>query len=46
MGESPCSNGVITDAKLRTSDPGIYAAEDVASAYHPLLGKHIGVVLP
>ena len=28
---------------LRTSDPDIYAAGDVANAYHPLLGKHIRV---
>jgi len=37
------SNGIVTDARLRTSDPDIYAAGDVASAYHPLLGKHIRV---
>jgi NADPH-dependent 2,4-dienoyl-CoA reductase/sulfur reductase-like enzyme len=36
-------NGIITDAQLRTSDPDIYAAGDVAHAYHPLLGKHIRV---
>jgi 3-phenylpropionate/trans-cinnamate dioxygenase ferredoxin reductase component len=36
-------NGIITDAQLRTSGPGIYAAGDVANAYHPLLGKHIRV---
>src|SRR5262249_12368580 len=34
-------NGIITDARLRSSDPDIYAAGDVASAYHPLLGRHI-----
>jgi 3-phenylpropionate/trans-cinnamate dioxygenase ferredoxin reductase subunit len=37
------SNGIVTDARLRTSDPDIHAAGDVASAYHPLLGKHIRV---
>jgi 3-phenylpropionate/trans-cinnamate dioxygenase ferredoxin reductase subunit len=31
------------DAGLRSSDPDIYAAGDVANAYHPLLGKHIRV---
>ena len=36
-------NGIITDARLRTSDPDIYAAGDVANAYHPMLGKHIRV---
>jgi len=36
-------NGIVVDAGLRSSDPDIYAAGDVASAYHPLLGKHIRV---
>ena len=36
-------NGIRVDAQLRTSDPDIYAAGDVANAYHPLLGKHIRV---
>jgi 3-phenylpropionate/trans-cinnamate dioxygenase ferredoxin reductase component len=36
-------NGITTDARLRTSDPDIYAAGDVAYAYHPLLGRHIRV---
>jgi 3-phenylpropionate/trans-cinnamate dioxygenase ferredoxin reductase component len=36
-------NGVKVDSALRTSDPDIYAAGDVASAFHPLLGKHIRV---
>jgi len=36
-------NGIKVDASLRTSDPDIYAAGDVANAYHPLLGKHIRV---
>ncbi len=36
-------NGVVTDASLRTSDPAIYAAGDVANAFHPLLGAHIRV---
>ncbi|UQA96767.1 NAD(P)/FAD-dependent oxidoreductase [Streptomyces halobius] len=36
-------NGVRVDARLCTSHPDIYAAGDVASAFHPLLGKHIRV---
>jgi 3-phenylpropionate/trans-cinnamate dioxygenase ferredoxin reductase component len=36
-------NGVVTDASLRTSDPDIYAAGDIANAFHPLLGTHIRV---
>jgi 3-phenylpropionate/trans-cinnamate dioxygenase ferredoxin reductase component len=31
------------DAGLRSSSPDIYAAGDVANAYHPLLGQHIRV---
>jgi 3-phenylpropionate/trans-cinnamate dioxygenase ferredoxin reductase subunit len=37
------SNGVRVDAQLRSSDPDIHAAGDVANAFHPLLGKHIRV---
>ncbi|GAA1543829.1 FAD-dependent oxidoreductase [Actinomadura kijaniata] len=37
------SDGVLTDAALRTSDPDIYAAGDVASSYHPLLGRRLRV---
>ena len=29
-------NGVSVDASLRTSDPAIYAAGDIANAYHPV----------
>jgi 3-phenylpropionate/trans-cinnamate dioxygenase ferredoxin reductase component len=36
-------NGVRVDAQLRSSDPDIFAAGDVASAFHPLVGKHIRV---
>jgi 3-phenylpropionate/trans-cinnamate dioxygenase ferredoxin reductase subunit len=36
-------NGIVVDAQLRSSDPDIYAAGDVASAFHPVLGKHIRV---
>jgi 3-phenylpropionate/trans-cinnamate dioxygenase ferredoxin reductase subunit len=36
-------NGIQVDASLRTSDPDIYAAGDVACAYHPLLKASIRV---
>jgi 3-phenylpropionate/trans-cinnamate dioxygenase ferredoxin reductase component len=36
-------DGVLVDTALRTSDPDIYAAGDVANADNPLLGKHIRV---
>ncbi|MEK2493399.1 FAD-dependent oxidoreductase [Kitasatospora purpeofusca] len=36
-------NGIKTDEHLRTSDPDIHAAGDVANAYHPQLGRHIRV---
>lgn len=34
------SNGILTDASLRTSAPDIYAAGDVANALHPFTGEH------
>ena len=37
------ANGIVTDARLQSSDPDVYAAGDVANAYHPLLGQHIRV---
>ena len=37
------ADGVVVDAQLRTSHPDIFAAGDVASAYHPLLDRHIRV---
>jgi 3-phenylpropionate/trans-cinnamate dioxygenase ferredoxin reductase subunit len=36
-------NGVVTDARLQTSDESIFAAGDVANAFHPLYGKHLRV---
>jgi len=36
-------NGIRVDEQLRTADPDIYAAGDVASAFHPLLGTHVRV---
>jgi 3-phenylpropionate/trans-cinnamate dioxygenase ferredoxin reductase component len=35
------NNGVVADSSLRTSDPDIFAAGDVASSYLPLLGRHV-----
>ncbi|MFB6776642.1 NAD(P)/FAD-dependent oxidoreductase [Streptomyces sp. NPDC056352] len=35
--------GIAVDASLRTSDPYIYAAGDVANAQHPLLGTRLRV---
>ena len=37
------TDGITVGADLRTSDPDIFAAGDVACAFHPLLGKHIRV---
>jgi NADPH-dependent 2,4-dienoyl-CoA reductase/sulfur reductase-like enzyme len=37
------SGGVLTDAALRTSDPNIWAAGDVANSFNPLLGHPIRV---
>lgn len=36
-------NGIVTDEHLRTSDPDVYAAGDVANAHHPLLGHRVRV---
>jgi 3-phenylpropionate/trans-cinnamate dioxygenase ferredoxin reductase subunit len=36
-------NGVLVDAGLRTSDPDIFAAGDIANATHPLLGRRVRV---
>ena len=36
-------NGVIVDAGLHSSAPDVFAAGDVANAYHPLYGKHVRV---
>jgi 3-phenylpropionate/trans-cinnamate dioxygenase ferredoxin reductase subunit len=37
------ANGICVDEALRTSDPRIFAAGDVANALHPLLGRRIRV---
>jgi 3-phenylpropionate/trans-cinnamate dioxygenase ferredoxin reductase subunit len=36
-------NGVLVDASLRTSDPDIFAAGDIANAVHPLLNRRVRV---
>jgi 3-phenylpropionate/trans-cinnamate dioxygenase ferredoxin reductase subunit len=36
-------DGILVDASLRTSDPDIVAAGDVANAEHPVLGRRIRV---
>jgi 3-phenylpropionate/trans-cinnamate dioxygenase ferredoxin reductase component len=36
-------NGVVVDARLRTSDPDIFAAGDVADGFNPLLGVRVRV---
>jgi 3-phenylpropionate/trans-cinnamate dioxygenase ferredoxin reductase subunit len=36
-------NGITVDEHLRTSDPDVYAAGDVADAFHPLLGHRLRV---
>jgi 3-phenylpropionate/trans-cinnamate dioxygenase ferredoxin reductase subunit len=36
-------NGIVVDAALRASAPGIWAAGDVASAYHPVLDRQVRV---
>jgi NADPH-dependent 2,4-dienoyl-CoA reductase/sulfur reductase-like enzyme len=36
-------NGVVADASLRTSDPDVFVAGDVANADHPVLGRRVRV---
>ncbi len=36
-------NGVVTDAQLRTSDPDVFAAGDVANVLHTALGARVRV---
>jgi 3-phenylpropionate/trans-cinnamate dioxygenase ferredoxin reductase subunit len=36
-------DGILVDATLRTSAPGVYAAGDVAGAMHPFYGRHVRV---
>lgn len=36
-------DGVVVDARLRSSQPDIFAAGDVANAWHPVLGERLRV---
>src|SRR5436190_9457029 len=36
-------NGIVTDERLRTSAPDVFAAGDVANAFHPLFGRNIRI---
>jgi 3-phenylpropionate/trans-cinnamate dioxygenase ferredoxin reductase component len=36
-------NGVVVDERLRSSHPDVFAAGDVANAFHPTLGRHLRV---
>lgn len=36
-------NGIVVDAALRTNDPNIFAAGDVANAFHPFFERQIRV---
>ncbi len=36
-------NGILAGSDLRTSDADVFAAGDVANAYHPLLGRRLRV---
>ena len=36
-------NGIVVDEHLQSSVPGVYAAGDVASAWHPHYGQHLRV---
>jgi 3-phenylpropionate/trans-cinnamate dioxygenase ferredoxin reductase component len=36
-------NGVVVDAQLQASVPGVFAAGDVANAHHPFYSEHIRV---
>jgi 3-phenylpropionate/trans-cinnamate dioxygenase ferredoxin reductase subunit len=36
-------NGIVVDEQLQSSAPGVYAAGDVAAAWHPHYGRHLRV---
>jgi 3-phenylpropionate/trans-cinnamate dioxygenase ferredoxin reductase subunit len=36
-------NGIVVDASLKSSNPNIFAAGDVASAWHPFFEQHVRV---
>ena len=37
------ADGVVVDSALRASVPGVWAAGDIAEAFHPVLGAHLRV---
>jgi 3-phenylpropionate/trans-cinnamate dioxygenase ferredoxin reductase subunit len=39
----PVDDGVVTDERLQTGEPGVFAAGDVASAWHPHYGRRLRV---
>jgi 3-phenylpropionate/trans-cinnamate dioxygenase ferredoxin reductase subunit len=39
----PVDNGILVDHRLRTDDPDVFAAGDVANVDHPLLGARVRV---
>ncbi|HYN30089.1 MAG TPA: FAD-dependent oxidoreductase [Dermatophilaceae bacterium] len=39
----PVDDGIVVDEHLRTADPDVFAAGDVARAYHPRLRRHLRV---
>ncbi|CAM5392748.1 FAD-dependent oxidoreductase [Streptomyces xanthochromogenes] len=43
MADRAEGGGIAVDASLRTSDPDIFAAGDVAAVHHPLLGTRLRV---
>jgi 3-phenylpropionate/trans-cinnamate dioxygenase ferredoxin reductase subunit len=38
-----CEDGIVVDASLRTEDPAVFAAGDVARSYHPFYGRPLRV---
>jgi len=38
-----CDNGVLVDERCATDVEGVYAAGDVTSHFHPLVGRHVRV---
>ncbi|MDJ0324282.1 FAD-dependent oxidoreductase [Cryobacterium sp. PH31-AA6] len=36
-------DGIVVDAAFRSTDPDVYAVGDVASVFHPVLGRHLRI---